>query len=334
MADHRIMQPVKLIDGVSGATSSPKQLGVMLTGDTVANSTTGGILILGSDGSNYRAVKTDSTGIVSVSAAQSGTWNITNVSGTVSLPTGAATEASLAKLTLGQGSTTSGQTGALILGAVTTAAPSYTTAQSSPLSLTTGGLLRVDPGTVTVTGTVAATQSGTWNITNISGTVSLPTGAATAAKQPALGTAGSPSTDVITVQGRSGMTALDVAIVSGGSVDSPTTPAFQNLTSSALAAGSSVNLDTTDIASKYCWGAEFTSSVAFKVVVSTLSNAVATTVTVIFGTAGQLVSWRPPSRKFVQSGSTAGADGFRAAFSNLDSSDAADVYATFFYADN
>lgn len=32
-------------------------------------------------------------------------------------------------------------------------------------------------------GTVAATQSGTWNVTNISGTVSLPTGAATSANQ-------------------------------------------------------------------------------------------------------------------------------------------------------
>jgi len=41
------------------------------------------------------------------------------------------------------GSTTSGQSGALVMGAVTTAAPSYTTAQSAPLSLTTGGLLRV-----------------------------------------------------------------------------------------------------------------------------------------------------------------------------------------------
>lgn len=38
-------------------------------------------------------------------------------------------------------------------------------------------------GTVPVSGTVAATQSGTWNITNISGTVSLPTGAATLAEQ-------------------------------------------------------------------------------------------------------------------------------------------------------
>lgn len=35
------------------------------------------------------------------------------------------------------------------------------------------------PATQPVSGTVAATQSGTWNITNVSGTVSLPTGAAT-----------------------------------------------------------------------------------------------------------------------------------------------------------
>lgn len=61
---------------------------------------------------------------------------------------------------------------------------------------------------IPVTGTVNAAQSGTWNVTNISGTVSLPTGAATAAKQPALGTAGTPSSDVITVQGAASMTAI------------------------------------------------------------------------------------------------------------------------------
>lgn len=38
-------------------------------------------------------------------------------------------------------------------------------------------------GSLTVSGTVAATQSGTWNITNVSGTVSLPTGASTGALQ-------------------------------------------------------------------------------------------------------------------------------------------------------
>lgn len=65
-------------------------------------------------------------------------------------------------------------------------------------------------GAVTISGTanVSAAQSGTWNITNISGTVSLPTGAATAAKQPAFGVAGTAAADVITVQGINSMTPL------------------------------------------------------------------------------------------------------------------------------
>lgn len=63
---------------------------------------------------------------------------------------------------------------------------------------------------VTNAGTFAvqAAESGTWNITNVSGTVSLPTGASTAAKQPALGAAGTASTDVITIQGIASMTKL------------------------------------------------------------------------------------------------------------------------------
>jgi len=65
--------------------------------------------------------------------------------------------------------------------------------------------------TIATDDVVPASQSGTWNITNVSGTVSLPTGAATAAKQPALGTAGTASTDVITVQGISGGVALPVS---------------------------------------------------------------------------------------------------------------------------
>jgi hypothetical protein len=62
----------------------------------------------------------------------------------------------------------------------------------------------------TVTGMVAATQSGTWNVDNVYGTVSLPTGASTSAKQPALGTAGTASADIITVQGIAGATAVKV----------------------------------------------------------------------------------------------------------------------------
>ena len=82
---------------------------------------------------------------------------------------------------------------------------------SGTLAATQSGAWTVSvSGTVTVSGTVSALQSGTWNITNVSGVVSLPTGAATSAKQPALGTGGTPSPDVITVQGISTGTALKV----------------------------------------------------------------------------------------------------------------------------
>ncbi len=51
-----------------------------------------------------------------------------------------------ANLELSQASTTSGQKGPLIQGATTTAAPSYTTAKTNPLSLDTAGNLRVSLG--------------------------------------------------------------------------------------------------------------------------------------------------------------------------------------------
>jgi hypothetical protein len=187
-----------------------------------------------------------------IPVSQSGTWNITNITGTISLPTGASTSAlqttgntSLASILANQTNGTQIATNpsvsatgsappasATYAGAsVTTAAPTYTTGQMSALSLTTAGALRVDgsgstqpiSGTVAVTqstspwivagggtagapgaavltvqgvaggtaqpvsGTVAATQSGAWNITNITGTVSLPTGAATSANLTTLG---------------------------------------------------------------------------------------------------------------------------------------------------
>lgn len=81
---------------------------------------------------------------------------------------------------------------------------------------TQSGIWTVQPGNTanTVPWLVSASQSGTWNVTNISGTVSLPTGASTSAKQPALGVAGTASTDVLTVQGVASMTPL-LATLSG-----------------------------------------------------------------------------------------------------------------------
>lgn len=74
------------------------------------------------------------------------------------LPSGAATDASVTGLQVAQASTTAGEKGPLVQGAVTTAAPTYTTGQTDPLSLTTAGALRVDGSGVTqpVSGTVTA----------------------------------------------------------------------------------------------------------------------------------------------------------------------------------
>jgi hypothetical protein len=92
------------------------------------------------------------------------------ISGTVTANIGTsgslALDASVTGLQVAQGSTTSAQKGELVQAAVTTAAPSYTTAQTSPLSLTTAGALRTDASATTqpVSGTVTTNQGGTWTV--------------------------------------------------------------------------------------------------------------------------------------------------------------------------
>lgn len=106
-----------------------------------------------------------------------------------------------------------------------------------------GASLTVDNGG---TFAVQAAQSGAWNVTNVSGTVSLPTGAATAAKQPALGTAGTASADVISVQGIASMTPIQVADNGAAlTVDNGGTFAVQV---TSIAAGDN-NIGNVDIAS-------------------------------------------------------------------------------------
>jgi hypothetical protein len=109
------------------------------------------------------------TGSFTVAQATASNLNAT-VTGTITANIGTsgslALDASVNALVVSQGSTTSGQKGQLILGAVTTAAPTYTTAQTSPLSLTTAGALRTDGSGTTqpVSGTVTANQGGTWTV--------------------------------------------------------------------------------------------------------------------------------------------------------------------------
>jgi len=57
------------------------------------------------------SLRVDSSSRLFTTAAQSGTWNITNISGTVSLPTGAATEATLNDLTVTPATATGSEEG-------------------------------------------------------------------------------------------------------------------------------------------------------------------------------------------------------------------------------
>lgn len=129
---------------------------VSATGAAVPASAT---FVGGSDGANLKAFKVSATGVLSVDGSAvtqpvSGPLTDTQlratavpVSGTVTANVGTtgglALDATLALLTLSQGSTTSGQSGPLLQAAVATASPAYTNGQTSPLSLTTSGGLRV-----------------------------------------------------------------------------------------------------------------------------------------------------------------------------------------------
>lgn len=88
---------------------------------------------------------------------------------------------------------------------VNTTDPTYTNAQIHPLSCTTTGALRI-------LGQVSLANGGVVSVSDITGTITLPTGAATSAKQPALGTAGTPSADYLSVQGSPTMTPFEMYI--------------------------------------------------------------------------------------------------------------------------
>lgn len=97
------------------------------------------------------------------------TGSLTNVTGTISLPTGAATEATLAGR-LAPADTLTG------ISTVTNLAQLGGSAIAMNTGVRSAGTQRV---TISTDDIVPASQSGTWNITNVSGTVSLPTGAST-----------------------------------------------------------------------------------------------------------------------------------------------------------
>lgn len=201
----------------------------------------------GSDGTLLRPINVDTHGKI----------NINNIDGTVTLPTGAATAAKQPAL-----------------GTAGTPSADVITVQG----VTSMTALKVDGSGVTqpVSGTVTANAgSGTFAVS--AAALPLPSGAATAAKQPALGTAGTASADVITVQGVASMTALKV---DGSAVTQPVSAASLPLPSGASTAAKQPALGTAGTPSADVITVQgVTSMTALKVDGSAVTQPVSGTVT-------------------------------------------------------
>ncbi len=131
--------------------------------------------------------------------------------------------------------------------------------------------------------------------------------------------------------------ALDVNVIAGGGESVPTTPIKTTLTSSALAAGSPVDLDGPEEGGNTVKVRAFnaTATVPFKAELVQVDNDVDTIHVVTFGRAGELVNYVAPHRDFhsITFGATGGFDGWQVRVTNLDLSQAADVYATLYTED-
>jgi hypothetical protein len=130
---------------------------------------------------------------------------------------------------------------------------------------------------------------------------------------------------------------LQVDVVTGGGVETPTNPINLYGTASAIAAGSTSNHDTADFgaATKKVSQVIMGGSTAMKGELQYVDNSVATTIAVFFTQAGMSQSFKPPHRNYWSHTFTAnaGADLFRLIRTNLDASEAADVYSTIQYED-
>ena len=161
-------------EDVASAGAESLMLAGAVRRDTAASSS-------GTDG-DYSTLNTDSSGRLwvnasgaAVPASQSGTWNITNVSGTVSLPTGAATSANQTTANTSlfsiDGKLASAKTADFDTGAGTDTVQMVGMALPKSGGAVAGGTstdpIRIDPtGSTTqpVSGTVSAAQSGTWTV--------------------------------------------------------------------------------------------------------------------------------------------------------------------------
>jgi hypothetical protein len=129
---------------------------------------------------------------------------------------------------------------------------------------------------------------------------------------------------------------LQVDVLSGGgSPAAPTNPTIDIQTSAAVAAGTEVDLDSAAITEpENLTQVTVSASVAFKARITLVENTVETVIAELFGRAGTPLVWIPPDRRYATVSNTAGTDVFRVQCTNMDTSEAADLYASFFYQSN
>jgi hypothetical protein len=144
---------------------------------------------VGSISAKLRAISRDIAAGVSLAASANviGTVRTADGSGTLIGSTGNALDVNIksgaSSGAVAQGSTTAGQTGPLTQAAVSTAAPTYTNGQTSPLSLDPTGALRVNV-TAGGAGGGAVTNAGTFAVQVTSAPTTAVTGAFFQATQP------------------------------------------------------------------------------------------------------------------------------------------------------
>jgi len=131
--------------------------------------------------------------------------------------------------------------------------------------------------------------------------------------------------------------AMDVNVVAGGGESLPTSPVRTTGNSTNTAAGSAFTQDgpSADGTTTKVRGFDCSASVPIKVELQTAADGVGTTVLTQFARAGEPLIFRSPHRNFYSQAhpSNAGFDGWRIVSTNLDNSEAADLYVTLYTED-
>jgi hypothetical protein len=127
---------------------------------------------------------------------------------------------------------------------------------------------------------------------------------------------------------------LQVDVLTGGGSDTPTSPVVDHSSSTDTAAGASEDFDSTDFggSTKKLAGIDCGANVPFKLEINQVDDDVDTLLAVLFGQAGEHIQWRPPHRNYFSATFSAngGFDGWQAKMTNMDNSQAANMYATLY----